>query len=87
MGDFGFKINEPFYIVSRMPFKRVVELTGSNLRINRIDFNRNKKQQHFVFDEVSKTIKSVQTKSYSFNIAGNGNSANLGMTTTNSRWW
>jgi len=44
MGDFGFKINEPFYIVSRMPFKRVVELTGSNLVIKRIDFNRNRKQ-------------------------------------------
>jgi len=44
MGSYGFKINEPFYIVSRMPFKRVVELSGSNLVIKRIDFNRNRKQ-------------------------------------------
>jgi len=27
--DFGLKINEPFYIVSRLPFHRVAELIGA----------------------------------------------------------
>jgi hypothetical protein len=44
MGDFGFKINEPFYIVSRMPFKRVAEVVGSNIVQKRIDWNRKRTQ-------------------------------------------
>jgi len=68
-----------------MPMKRVAEVSGSNIVLKRMDRKRN--TQKFFFDQTTKTIKSVQTKSYSMNIAGNGNSANLGMTTTNSRWW
>jgi len=30
MGDFGFKINEPFFMVSRMPMKRVAEAIGAS---------------------------------------------------------
>jgi hypothetical protein len=34
--DFGFHINRPFYIRSRMPFKRVVEMIGaSNITLKR----------------------------------------------------
>jgi hypothetical protein len=68
-----------------MPMKRVAEVVGSNIVLKKMD--RNRKTQQFIFDQVSKTIKSVNTKSWSLNIAGNGNSANLQMTTTNSRWW
>jgi hypothetical protein len=28
--DFGFHINRPFYIVSKLPFNRVVECVGAN---------------------------------------------------------
>ena len=42
--DFGFYEGRPFYIVSRMPMKRVAELSGSNILLKRIDFNRNRKQ-------------------------------------------
>jgi len=30
MGEYGFKINEPFFIVSRMPMKRVAEAIGAS---------------------------------------------------------
>jgi hypothetical protein len=48
-----------------------------------IDSNRKRQEQMFVFDEVSKTIKSKRYMDRSLNVAGN----NLDMRTTNSRWW
>jgi len=30
MGEFGFHVNRPFYIVSRMLFRRVAEAGGNN---------------------------------------------------------
>jgi len=37
MGEFGFRINEPFFIVSRLPMKRVAEAIGaSNVVIKRL---------------------------------------------------
>jgi len=39
--DFGFKINEPFFIVSRMPMKRVAEVVGGrNIVLKMIDPSR-----------------------------------------------
>jgi hypothetical protein len=82
--EFGFKINEPFFIVSRLPMKRCAEVVGGrNIVLKTVDYERDKKEQHFVFDEVSKTIKSVRYMDRSLNTAGN----NLDMRTTNSRWW
>jgi hypothetical protein len=68
-----------------MPMKRVAEVSGSNIVLKRMD--RKRKTQKFFFDQTTKTVKSVNNKNWSLNIAGNGNSANLQMTTTNSRWW
>lgn len=83
---FGFVINSPFYLRSRLPMQRVVEAVGaSNLVIKR--WVRNKTQQRFFFDPVSKTIKSQTWKGYSIEISSNGGSNNLGLRTTNSRWW
>jgi len=57
MGDYGFKINEPFFIVSRLPMKRVAEAIGaSNVVLKRL--YKNRLAQQFFFDEVSKTVKS-----------------------------
>jgi adenylate kinase family enzyme len=64
--------------------KRVAEVVGGrNIVLKTLDYERDKKEQHFVFDEVSKTIKSVRYMDRSLNTAGN----NLDMRTTNSRWW
>jgi hypothetical protein len=69
-----------------MPMKRVVEAVGNNIALRRWVGGR-KRQQTWKFDQVSKTIKSQYRTNYSIDIAGNGSSTNLRVTTTNSRWW
>jgi len=84
--EFGFHINRPFYIRSRLPMQRVAECHGANnVWIRR--WRKNTLAQQWYFDEVSKTIKNNQWKSHSLDIQGNGGSANVRCTTTNSRWW
>jgi len=64
--------------------RRVAEVVGGrNIVLKTIDSNRKREEQMFVFDEVSKTIKSKKYGDRSLNTAGN----NLDMRTTNSRWW
>jgi len=49
MGDYGFRINEPFYIVSRLPMSRVAEAIGaSNVVIKTLV--RTRLAQQFFFD-------------------------------------
>jgi hypothetical protein len=39
--NFGFRVNEPFYIVSKLPFKRVLECIGASYtRIKKYYKNR-----------------------------------------------
>jgi hypothetical protein len=83
---YGFYINRPFYFRSRLPMKRVAECVSTNIKLRRWN-NGRKRQQTFKFDQVSKTIKSQYYTSYSLDITSNGRSANLRVTTTNSRWW
>jgi hypothetical protein len=83
---FGFYINRPFYIRSRMPMRRVAEsISGSRIVIKR--WIKNRAAQRFWFDNTSKTIKSHHWKHVSIDIQSNGGSSTLRMTTTNSRWW
>jgi hypothetical protein len=84
--EFGFHINRPFYIRSRMPMKRVIECHGANnVWLKR--WRKNTTAQQWYFDEVSKTLKNNHWKSHSLDIQSNGGSANVRCTTTNSRWW
>jgi len=84
--DFGFHINRPFYLRSRLPMKRIAECHGANnVWLKR--WRKNVAAQQWYFDEVSKTIKNNYWKSHSLDIQGNGGSANVRCTTTNSRWW
>jgi hypothetical protein len=85
--DFGFYPNRPFYFRSRLPMQRVMECIGANnLTLKR--WRKNVKAQQFVFDPVSKTIRSKQWNNYGMEIQSNGGSANLRMTSgINSRWW
>jgi len=66
--------------------KRVAEAVSTNIKLKRWNKGR-KRQQTFKFDITSKTIKNEYYKSYSLDITNNGRSANLRITTTNSRWW
>ena len=71
--DFGFHIRRPFYIMSRMPMRRVLEVVGGrNIVIRNLVRNRN--TQKFMFDQASKTIKSVAYPGRSFDIQNAGRS-------------
>ena len=84
--NFGFYINRPFFIMSRMPMRRVIEVVGGrNLVIKNLV--RSRRTQQWTFDWRSKTIKSVQYRGRSFDIQSSGRSANLQIYNTNSRWW
>jgi len=85
--EFGFYINRPFYLVSQLPFNRVVEmLGGTNVVLKR--WRKNATQQQFWFDEVSKTLRNNHWKNYCLDIASNGGSSNLRTVSgINSRWW
>jgi hypothetical protein len=84
--EFGFHINRPFYIRSRMPMQRVMECHGANnVWLKR--WRNNVKAQQWYFDEVSKTVKNNNWRSHSLDIQSNGGSTNIRCTTTNSRWW
>lgn len=84
--DFGFFVNRPFYIRSRLPMKRIAECVGAN-NVNLKRWRKNSLGQQWFFDPVTKTIRNQQWKSHSLDIQGNGASANVRCTTTNSRWW
>jgi hypothetical protein len=85
--EFGFHINRPFYLKSRMPMRRVAECHGANnIWLKR--YVKGRVAQQFFFDSVSKTIRSQQWKNYAMEIQSNGGSSNLRMTSgINSRWW
>jgi len=85
--EFGFHINRPFYLVSELPFNRVMEMHGNaNVWLKR--WRNNAKGQQFWFDEVTKTIRNNYWKNYCLDIQSNGNSNNLRTVSgINSRWW
>jgi hypothetical protein len=85
--DFGLHCNRPFYLQSRLPMRRVAEMSGNtNVMLKR--FVKNRPAQRFTFDCVSKTVRNEQWKNYVLDIQNNGNSNNLRTTTSkNSRWW
>jgi hypothetical protein len=65
--EFGFHINRPFYIRSRLPFGRVAECHGAN-NVWLKKWRKNVRQQQWYFDGVSKTIKNNYWKSHSLDI-------------------
>jgi hypothetical protein len=85
--DFGFVCNKPFYIVSRLPMRRVAESIGANnITIRR--WRKNQKMQQWTFNCADKTIRSNHWKNYAMEIQSNGGSSNLRTTSgINSRWW
>jgi hypothetical protein len=87
MKDFGMKCNEVFYLRSRLPMKRVVEMHGNaNVWLRR--WRKNAKGQQWMFDCTKKVIRNNQWKNYVLEIQGNGRSNNLRTSATiNSRWW
>jgi hypothetical protein len=83
-GEFGFHINRPFYIVSRLPTNRVIEYYGGHAVIRQ--WVMNKRTQQWVFDE-TRTMRSVQHKGNCLSIQSSGRSHNIRYEGVNSRWW
>ena len=85
--DFGFHVNRPFYIRSRLPMKRIAECQGaSNVFLKR--WRKNVAAQTWFFDPVAKVIRSNHWKNYIMHIPGNGGQNSLRMTSSiTSRWW
>jgi hypothetical protein len=66
--------------------RRVMDATGNHMYIRR--WVKNRKNQTFIFDEVSKTIRLNGWKNYCLEIQGSGTQKVLRYTTgINSRWW
>jgi hypothetical protein len=84
--DFGFYGNRPFYIRSKLPMQRFVEVVGGRNVVLKT-FSKDRRAQQFVFDTKSKTIKSYQWKDKSFDIQNSGKSSNLQVWKTNARWF
>jgi len=83
--DFGFEINRPFYIVSRLPTNRVLEYqSGHYLKIKQWVMNR--RQQQWIFDP-SRTIRPVVQRGHAISIQSSGRSNNVRFEGPNSRWW
>jgi hypothetical protein len=85
--EFGFHRNRPFYLVSRMPFKRVAEAHPNN-HVYLRRYVKNKAQQRWMFNGEDKCIHSDWRKNYVMERPSKGNSNNLIITATiTSRQW
>lgn len=86
---FGFEINRPFYIRSRMPMQRMVTSNGNNIYLS--DYKEGNTAQQFYFDEKSKTLRSqkykIRSTNKALNIGNHGRGYNLDMSSPTSRWW
>lgn len=82
--DWGFKINSPFYVVSKKARGYFLDLLGNNMVMK----TRNgMTSQQWYFDQKTRTIKSVRTPSKSWDIQSSGKASNLNVYSTNSGWW
>jgi hypothetical protein len=74
-------------MVSRLPMQRVIEAIGANNMVIK-RWTKGRTAQQFTFNNVDKTIRSVQWKNYAVEIQSNGGSSNVHLTSgITSRWW
>jgi hypothetical protein len=84
--EWGFHLNRPFYIRTKMITGRTVEaLPNGNLVLRTIFKDR--KPQMFTFSGIAKTIESIEYPGKSLDIEESGKSANLRLFKTNARWF
>jgi hypothetical protein len=84
--EFGFHINRKFYIRSRLPMQRVMEMHGNRYVYLRRWIN-GRTGQLWRFDEKSKTVLNMWHTNYALEIQSNGNGRHIYTTPHNSRWW
>jgi hypothetical protein len=83
---YGFHMNRPFFMRSRLPMRRVIECV-SNAYLRHKRWYKNRRAQEWIFDGVSKTIQSYYWRNRAIEITSSGNSQTLRMNAVTSRWW
>jgi hypothetical protein len=80
--EFGFRVDETFFLRSQLPMQRVAECVGaSNVALKK--WYKNRRAQEWRFDPVSKTVRNRNWTSYVFSMEG----TNLRCRSMNSRWF
>jgi hypothetical protein len=80
--DAGIRVDEPFYLRSKLPMQRVAECVGAN-NVTLKKWYKNRKAQQWKFNPQSKTINNMNWTSYVFSMEG----TNLRCRSHNSRWF
>jgi hypothetical protein len=81
--DFGLYVQRDFYIVSRLPKSRYLDLVSNKMVIK---IPNGLKTQVWYFDQSTLTIKSKSTNK-SWDITSSGRNKEMQVYSTNSRWW
>jgi hypothetical protein len=67
--DFNFRVNEEFYLRSKLPMQRVIECVGaSNATIKK--WVNNRKAQRWKFNPITKTVNNMNWTSYVLSMEG-----------------
>jgi hypothetical protein len=74
--EWGLKANVPFYLQSTLPSGRYLDLPYGTRNLAIKTFN-GRNSQKWYFDYASRTIKSVQTRGWSWDIQNAGRSTNM----------
>jgi hypothetical protein len=82
---FGLYVERDFHVISRMGKHRYLDLLPNRNFYLKTRNGRN--TQKFWFHQKTLTIKSRNWTSYSWTIKSSGNSKDMWVTTTTSRWW
>jgi len=77
----GFRVDEPFYLRSKLPMQRVVECVGANNAVLK-KWAKGRKAQQWKFNPKTKTINGMYWTSYVLTME----STNLRCRTTTSKW-
>jgi hypothetical protein len=81
--DFGMVVEKDFFIVSRMPSRRYLDILGRNLVIKT---KNGRNTQKWYFHQQSLTIRS-RSNNQSWDIQSSGRNKNMQVYSTNSKWW
>jgi len=79
--DFGFRVNEEFYLRSKLPMQRVIECVGANNAVLK-KWYKNRKAQQWKFNPITKTVNNMNWTTYVLNME----SSYLRCRSTTSKW-
>jgi hypothetical protein len=82
--DFGLYVERPFYIVTKMPSNRYLDLISNRNMVIKTPNARN--TQVWYFHQQSLTIRT-KLNNQSFDIKNSGKTGDLQIWSTNSGWW